>query len=62
MLSDKKNMAANKTEAVKHISGTAENWTSLKNSLNSLRCKLWIQNSNLRPWEYISKKQQNNHS
>lgn len=62
MLSDKKNMAANKTEAVKHISGTAENWTSLKNSLNSLRCKLWIQTQIWDPENIYQKKQQNNHS
>ena len=43
MLSDKKNMAAYKVEVVKHISGTVENWTSLKNLLSSLRCKSWIQ-------------------
>ena len=42
MLSDKKNMATNKIEVVKHISDTAENWTGLKNLLNNLRCKLWI--------------------
>ena len=43
MLSDKKNMATNKIEVVKHISDTAKFWTGLKNLLNNLRCKLWIQ-------------------
>lgn len=42
-------MITNKTEVVKHVPGTAENWISLKNSLSSLRCELWIQTQILGP-------------